>query len=163
ELELLHSLSGIDLGRVDITLGVNRDGMHPVKLTGVAAVAAEAADHGAVFAVENPDLVVLAVRAEQIGLLRIGPDREIPHRAIAERIFLVEPFLDEAAVLFEHLDAVVDAIADIDQAVIGDLHAMHGIAELLRNRGLGIIGGLLLVVRPVAIGAPVPLVGAGGG
>ena len=34
-------------------------------------------------------------------------------------------FLHEGAVLLEHLDAVVGAVADIDEPVIGDLHAMH--------------------------------------
>src|SRR6185437_12832705 len=58
QLEFLHPLSIIDLGRVDIPLGINRDGMHPVKLTGVAAAAAEVAHYGAVFAVENPHLVI---------------------------------------------------------------------------------------------------------
>ena len=117
--------------------------MDPVELPGIAAVVAEAADHAAVLALDDADLVVLAVGAEQIGLLRIGPDREVPHRAVAERVLLEEPLLDEGAVLLEHLDAVVDAVADIDQPVIGDLHAMHGIAELLRDRRLGIVGGLL--------------------
>ena len=124
----------------------------------------KAADHGAVLAaVQHPDFVVFAVGAQQIALPGIGPDRQVPHRAVAERVLLVEPFLDEAAVLAEHLDAVVDAVADIDQPVIGDLDAMHGIAELLRHRRLGIVGRLLVVVGRVAIGAPVPLVGAGGG
>src|SRR5258708_15981190 len=91
--------------------------MDPVELAGVAAVSAETADNGAVVALQHPDLVVLAAGGEQIGLLRVGPDRDVPDRAIAERIFLEEPFLDEGTVLFEHLDAVVDAVADIDQPV----------------------------------------------
>ena len=38
---------------------------------------------------------------------------------------------------------------------------MHRIGELLRRRRAGIVGRLLVVVRLVAVGAPVPLVGAG--
>ena len=51
------------------------------------------------------------------------------------------------------------AVADVDQSVIGDLHAVHGIAELLRDRRLGIVGRLLVVGRRLAVGSPVPLVG----
>ena len=134
-----------------------------MELAGIAAAAAKTADHGTVVALQHPDFVVLAIGAQQLGLLRIGPDRDVPHRAVAERVLFVEPFLHEGAVLPEHLDAVVDAVADIDQPVIGELHAMHGIGELLRGRRLGIVGRLLVVVRRLAVGAPVPLVGAGGG
>src|SRR5215475_12436103 len=105
--------------------------MHPVELAGVAAAAAEAADHAAVLALDDADFVVFAVGAEQIGLLWIGPEGEVPNGAIAERGLLVEPLLHEGAVFLEDLHAVVDAVADIDEPVAGDLHAMHGIAELL--------------------------------
>src|ERR1700730_11046003 len=94
------------------------------------------ADHAAVAPLQHTDFVILAVGARQVALLRIGPDRDVPHRAVAERILLKEPLLDEAAVLFEHLYPVIDAVADIDQPVIGDLDAMHGVGELLRHRRL---------------------------
>src|SRR3954447_17071697 len=161
QLELLDAFSGIDLGGVDVALRIHRHGVDPMKLTGVASATAEAADHSAVLALEHPDLVVLAVRAQQVCLLRIGPDRDIPYRAVAERVLFEEPFLDEGAVFPEHLDAVVDAVADIDQSVIGDLHAMHGIGELLRHRRVRIVSRLLVVVRRLAVGAPVSLVSAG--
>src|ERR1700758_1581588 len=114
--------------------------MHPVKLPGVAAATPKAADHRAVLAADDADLVVLAVGGQQIGLLRVRPEREVPDRTVAERALLEEPLPHEGAVLLENLDAVVDAVADIDQAVIGDFYAMHGIAELLGDRGLGIVG-----------------------
>src|SRR4051794_24401588 len=151
KLELLDALSGVDLGSIDVALRIDRHGMNPVELAGVATVMAEAADHAAVVALQHANLVVLAVGAEQVALLRIRPDRDIPHRAIAERVLLIEPFGHEAAVLLEHLDTVVDAVADIDKAVIGDLDAMHGIAELLRHRRFRIIDGLLVVVRRLAV------------
>src|SRR6516164_5965478 len=108
--ELLDALPGVDLGGIDVTLGVDRHGVHPVELAGIAAVMAEAADHAAIVALDHPDLVVLAIGAEQIGLLRIGPDRDVPHRTVAERVLLEEELLHEGAVLPEHLDAVVDAV-----------------------------------------------------
>src|SRR4051795_4078661 len=163
KLELLDALSGIDLGGIDVALRIDRHGVNPVELAGVAAVMAEAADHAAVVALQHANLIVLAIGAEQIALLRIRPDRNIPHRTVSERVLFIEPFGHEGAVLLEHLDAVVDAVADIHKAVIGDLDAMHGIAELLRHRRFRIVGGLLVVVRRLAVSAPVPLVGAGGG
>src|SRR6185503_10355637 len=43
--ELLRALSGIDLGRVDVTFGVDREVVDPVELAGAPAVAPEAAEH----------------------------------------------------------------------------------------------------------------------
>src|SRR6185437_12665054 len=136
QLEFLNALGVVDLAGIDVARFVDCHGVYPVELAGIAAAAAEVADHAAVLALENADFVVLAVGIQQIGLFRVGPDGEIPDRAIAERVLLVEPFLDEGAVLLEHLDAVLRTVADVDQAVIGDLHAMHGIAELLLYRRL---------------------------
>src|SRR5450631_1393242 len=161
--ELLDTLSSVDLGGIHVSLAVDRHGVNPVELSGIAAVPPEAADDGAVIAADDADLVVLAIGAEQIALLRIRPDRDIPNRAIAERGLLEEPFLDEGAVLPEYLDTVIDAIADIDEPVIGDLDAMYGIGELLRGWRVGVIGRLLVIAGLVAIGTPVPLVGAGAG
>src|SRR3984957_5352963 len=158
--EFLDALSGIDLGGIDVAFGIDRHRMDPVKLPGVAAVVSETADDGPILAVQDPDFIVLAIGAQQIGLFRVGPDRDIPHRAVAERALLVEPLFHEAAVLPENLDAIIDAVADIDEPVIGDLHAMHGIAELRRHRRLRIIRRLPVVVWRVAIGAPRRLVGA---
>jgi hypothetical protein len=131
ELELLDAFSGIDLGGINVTELVDRHGMHPVELAGVAAIMPEAADHAAVVALEDADFIVLAVRRQKLGLLRVRPERDVPHRLVAECIPFVKPFRHEGAVLLEDLDAVVDAVADIDQAVIGDPHATHGITELL--------------------------------
>src|SRR5438270_9600401 len=98
QLELLDTLAVVDLGRVDVAFGVDRHRVNPVKLPGVAATAAEGADDRAVLALEHPDLVVLAIGAQQIGLLGIGPNRDVPNRAVAERILLKEPLFDEGAV-----------------------------------------------------------------
>src|SRR5450755_3987490 len=61
--EFLDPLSGVDLAGIEVAPGVDRHGMHPVKLPGIAAIVAETADHGAVLAPDHPDLVVLAVDA----------------------------------------------------------------------------------------------------
>src|SRR6202012_6047801 len=119
--------------------------MDPVKLPRIAAAPSEAADDGAIRTGDDADFVVLSVRTKQIALLGIRPDRNVPNRAIAERVLFEEPFLDEGAVLPKDLDPVVDAVADIDEPVIGDLHAMHRVRKLLRTRRLGIVGRLLVV------------------
>src|SRR5205085_6787791 len=142
------------LGGINVALGIDSHGMDPVELSGIAAAAPELPDHGTVVALQHPDFIVLAVGREQVSLLRVGPDRDIPHRAVAARILLEEPLLHEAAVLLEDLDAVVNAVADIDKAVIAELHAMHGIGELFWGGRRGIVGRLLVVIGWVAIGAP---------
>ena len=43
----------------------------------------------------------------------------------------------EGSVLVKDLYAIVHAVADVDQAVVRDAHAVHGIAELLRGRREG--------------------------
>src|SRR5215472_1621282 len=159
--EFLDALGVVDFAGIDVTELVHGHGMDPVELAGVAAAAAEPADHAAILALQNAYLVVLPVGVQQISLLGIGPDREVPRRAIAERVLLKEPLLHEGAVLLEDLDTVLRAVADIDLAVIGNLDTMHGVPELLLRRPLRIIGRLLVVVRDVAIGTPMPLVGTG--
>src|SRR5689334_19968861 len=91
QLELLHALSGVDLCRIDVPFRVDSHGVNPVELAGLPAVAAKAADHAAVVAFQDADFVVFAVGAEQPSLLRVRPDRDVPHGAIAERVLLVKP------------------------------------------------------------------------
>src|SRR5215472_18350336 len=136
--EFLDALGVVDFAGIDVTELVHGHGMDPVELAGVAAAAAEPADHAAILALQNAYLVVLPVGVQQISLLGIGPDREVPRRAIAERVLLKEPLLHEGAVLLEDLDTVLRAVADIDLAVIGNLDTMHGVPELLLRRPLRI-------------------------
>ena len=74
------------------------------------------------------------------------------------RLRLEQDFGHEPAVLAEHLVAIVDTIADVDQAVVGNAHAMHRRAELLRDRRLRIVGAGIGVVRRGPVRTPVPLV-----
>ena len=64
----------------------------------------------------------------------VGRDVDVPGRAVAERVAVEEELLHERAVLLEHLDAVVDPVADVDQPVVGDAHAVHRVAELQCRR-----------------------------
>ena len=72
-------------------------------------------------AIEHPDLLVVAVGDVQQALLLVGRERHVPHRSVAGGRLRDERFLHELAVLLEHLDAIVLAIADIDHAVLGIL------------------------------------------
>jgi hypothetical protein len=82
--------------------------------------------------------------------MTVSMNAPIAIRNFGFNITLLDPREHDA----RHLNPVVDAVADIDQSVMGDLDAMHGIAELLRHRGCGIVSSLLVVVRLIAIGAP---------
>src|SRR5580700_10559782 len=84
-LEFLHAFAVVDFARVDVALGIDRDAVHPVELAGGATGATEAADHGAVAAAQDAQEVVFAVDVEQPGLVGVGPEVQVPHRAGAQR------------------------------------------------------------------------------
>jgi hypothetical protein len=54
---------------------------------GIAVAAAKTAHNGTIVPFQHPDFVVFAVGAQQPGLLRVGPDRDIPDRAVARVFF----------------------------------------------------------------------------
>src|SRR5258706_894408 len=148
----LHALAGIDLAGEEIALGIELAVMHPVELAGGPARPAIGADHDAILAAHRLDDIVGAVGHDEIILVLVERrEGDAPGRAGALRLRIEDELLHIGAVLLEHMDAIVGAVADIDQPVIGDDDAMDGIAELLR---LGIVGRQILVGRRLAIGAP---------
>src|ERR1700722_6368242 len=134
DLELVHPPAAVFVD-IDIALGVHRNAMRLVELTGLLADAAEARQHFAGLAIDDVDLRIVLVDDEHVGLLGIG--REIDrHRGAAELLDLavgrhgdgLPRQLDgplEVALLVVDLDARIIAVADIDEAVIADRHAMH--------------------------------------
>src|SRR5258706_15830440 len=70
--EFLNSFSIFHFARVDVSLGVHRNGIDPVELSRVTSVATEGTYQSAVVAIENPDHVVRAVRDQDVLLLRIS-------------------------------------------------------------------------------------------
>src|SRR5579862_3642918 len=101
------------------------------------------------------DLLIGSVGEVDVLLLRIFREGDVPNRAVAESV-LVENFLfDERAVGLEDLDAIVDAVAYVEESVIGEIGAMDGIAELLGNRLIGRVRAEVDVVRLVAVGTPI--------
>jgi hypothetical protein len=56
--EPLHALAAEDFPRVDVALGVDRNHMQPVELACIFAHAAQLAHDLAIFAIQEPDVVV---------------------------------------------------------------------------------------------------------
>src|SRR5262249_51051273 len=166
DLPSLDTLALEHLGGEDVTPRVDGDVVHAEELPGHAAETAIGPNHFAVGPADHTHLVVAAVDIDQEALLLVRPQIDIPDRT-AQCLRQVDPFAHEAAVLAEDLQPIIGAIANIDQPVIGDLHAMDRVVEGLRDRrvrGIGMTAGIGwgridFVGRAFAIGAPVALVG----
>src|SRR5262249_1271120 len=102
--KLLQPLTAIRLGRVDVALRVGRDAVHGVELPRLTAAVAEAGELGQRLAIEDVNFLVGAVGEIQILLLRIARERDVPRRAVAERVLEDLRLFHELAVLLEHLD-----------------------------------------------------------
>src|SRR2546428_1893835 len=117
--------------------------------------AAKAPDGLHARALHDADLAVRAIDHVDVFLLRIRRERDLVDRAVHAGLLLEEMLGHERAVLPEDLQAIVGAVADVDQTILGDANAVHRIADLLRGRLRGVIGRLLLIARALAVGAPV--------
>ena len=104
--------------------------MHGIELPRLAAAAAEGIDFLHRLAVIDMNLLVGAVGDVHEFLLRIAREGDFPGGAVALGVRLDRILLHEGAIGLEDLDAVIGAVADIDQPVIRRLGAMHRIAEL---------------------------------
>src|SRR5262245_44692854 len=129
--ELLHPLTGIDLGRKDVALPVDGDVVQRRELTDLSSGSAKAAERLLRGAIDNANLAVHAVDHVDQLLLFIGREYEVVDRTGAARCSLEDVLGDEAAVLAKEREAVVAAIADVDKAVRAATDAMHRVAELL--------------------------------
>src|SRR5215472_15940099 len=161
--KLLHALAGIDLRREDVSLAVNRDVMQRRELADLPPWPAEAAERLVRGAVDDAHLAVHAIDHVDEFLVLVGREHEVVDRARAARRLLVDVLGDKSAILTKHLQAVVAAVADVDEIILVDADAMHRVAELLRGRLCGIVGRRLFVARRFSVGAPVALVVAGFG
>src|SRR5205807_335082 len=101
--------------------------------------------------------LVLAVGEKQIALLGIARECNVPHRAGRERVPGVKRLLHERTVRPEYLNAIVGAVAHIDQPVVRAFDAMYRVAELLSGWRLRIVWPEIGIVRLVAVRAPVTL------
>src|SRR5216684_3334451 len=136
DLELVHPLAAI-FRNIDVALGVDRNAMRLIKLAGLLADAAEARHRPAGLAVDDVDLGVVLVDHKHVGLLRIwreidcdGGAAELLDLAVRRHGDGRPRQLDgafEAALLVIDLDAGVVAVANVDEAVMADRQAMHGL------------------------------------
>src|SRR5262245_31719279 len=138
-LEALN-LPATVLGDVDVVLGVDRDAVRLVELARIAPDAAKARELLAGLAFKNLDLRVVLVDHEHQPLLAIA--REVDrHGGTAALLGLAvrgrgdggPGHLDgslESALLVVDLDACAVAVADIDEAILGHRHAVHGLHAL---------------------------------
>src|SRR5262249_18481489 len=136
--ELLYALAFITFCNIDIPPGIGVDIVCAVKFAGPVPSPAELADDFKRAAPENPHQLVRAVGNNEERLRRIGRKSDIPGGATAERLFRDEHLVQKRAVLPEDLDAVIGAVADVNEAIAGDPHRMND-AELRRRRSGRII------------------------
>src|SRR5436190_415648 len=145
--ELLQALSGIDFGRVDIPSGIEADLVQPVELASLAPAPPEPSELFERVALQHVARHVGVVADVEAGLSGVG--REVHrHRRSRQAVGVdrdellfheaapanltrrIAAFLAKVRIAaVEHLHAVVAAIADIEQAVLGDLHTVHRRAE----------------------------------
>src|SRR5882672_4400485 len=107
--------------------------MIAMKLAGPGAVVAKAAQHGAIGTPGDHPLEVARIVHEHERLIRIRPEADIAHRSGALGGRLVNDIFHERTVLLEDLQAVVQTIADVDEPLSRDAHAMRD-PELLCGR-----------------------------
>src|SRR5262249_16153025 len=123
--KLLHALAGIDLRRKDVSLAVDGDVMQRRELADLPSWPAEAAVSLPRRPVGDGHLAVHAVDHVDEFLVLVGREHEVIDRARAARRLLVDVLGDKSAILTEHLQAVVAAVADVDEIILVGADAMH--------------------------------------
>src|SRR4029077_4709434 len=127
----LQAFAGIDFARIEVAARIELADVHPVEFAGAAAGPAAGADNGAIVAADDVQNVVGAIDHDEVVLFLVARrERDAPGRAGAARLGVEHELPHEAAVLAEDLDAIVGAVADIDEAVLAQRDAMHRIGEL---------------------------------
>src|SRR6266576_1381926 len=159
--KLLHALAAVGLGGKEVALRIGSDAVHRVELAWLSPAIAEAGQNFERIAKEDVDFLIRAISQENVDLVRILGKGDINDWAITESSCGNESFFDESTVLLEYLDAVVGAVADVEQALIRKLGAVDWIAELLGGRRIGVVRPEIGVVRLFAVSAPVALVLSG--
>src|ERR1700734_1015754 len=102
-----------------------------MKLPGIAAVVPCLALNDSVVSTDGPNDVVFTVGYQQKRLALVGRKRELPGRTHTQCFRAQNELLNESPLLSEYLDAVVDAIADIDKPISRNMDAVYRTAKLL--------------------------------
>jgi hypothetical protein len=128
----LHTLAFVGLGHKDVALRISRHVLIGKKLSWLSAAITEAGEYGHGLAVQNVGLHVFAIRQIKKLLTGISRERDIPYLTVTQRHRGDQFFSHEGTIGFEHLNSIIGAITDINQAVHSGFGAMDRIAKLLR-------------------------------
>src|SRR5712691_599707 len=93
--ELLHALTLVGFGRVEIALGIGRKAVHAVELARLASAVAERGYFLERVAHNDADTRILAVRQHDEFLIGILGERDVPYRSRAARVLGVKLLLHE--------------------------------------------------------------------
>src|SRR5215510_6195152 len=118
--ELLEALSFVRFRYVDVSLGIGRNIVGAIELTGPVSTASELANNLQRFTAKNPNDLICANRNDQKLLRPVGRNSDIPYRSAAKRLFGDERLSQERSVLLENLSAIVRPIANIDKSIVRD-------------------------------------------
>ena len=129
--EFLKPFASVNFPGIEIAARIRNQLVKPMKLPGIAAVVSRLALNGPVFSPNGPNDIVFTVGYQQKLLALVGRKRELPYRTDPQRFRAQSELLNEFPLLGEHLDAVVDAIADIDKPISRNVDAVYRIAKLL--------------------------------
>src|SRR5271170_2274349 len=132
-----------------------------MELTCIAAVVPGLTLNGPVVSPNSPDKIVFTVSYQQKLLAFVSRKRELPYRTDPQCFRAQSELLNEFPLLSEHLDAVVDAIADIDKPISRNVDAVYRIAKLLIAWCSRIVRPGVDIIRRVSIGSPKSLERAG--
>ena len=122
--KFLDALGGVHLTRVDIAARINSDLMDPVELTRVSPIAAKSSKDLARFTVDEANKVVFSIRIDQESLFHIGRKSNRPNRAVTPCGGIKDELLHEIAIPIENLNAIVGAITDVNETVVGNNDAV---------------------------------------
>jgi len=161
--EFLKPFASVNFPGIEIAARIRNQLVKPMKLPGIAAVVPRLALNGPVVSPNGPNDIVFTVGYQQKLLALVGRKRELPYRTDPQRFRAQSELLNELPLLGEHLDAVVDAIADIDKPISRNVDAVYRIAKLLIAWCSGIIRPGVDIIRRVSIGSPKSLERAGAG
>src|SRR5580692_461417 len=157
--KLLNPFAGGDFTRVDVSLRIRGRHVEAVELARQMPRMSNPSRDAAVLPVEDPHHAVHHIGDVEIFLLRVW--RKINGaRGIVAAIVGNRKFLHELSLLGENLNAVTAAVADVNQPVLGNVHAVHRFTELLRRWISGNAGRQGIVVDLIernSVGSPAAL------
>lgn len=156
--ELLHPLTFISLGGINVALRISDDAMGTEEQTRLASAITELCQHFQRVTIQNMHFVVGTIGDVDKLLICIPGKSDIPGRA-RQRRRRHQAFFHEGSIGAEYLNAIGTTVTDIDQIISRGFGAMHRANELLWQGFAGdiadtVIRWLIAVSSPVAFEGP---------